>query len=697
MTTPVRIPFSVEGYAEVISAIKSVSQVLKEAQSQRVQESKSIAKVIVAEEKQVAKQRATEAKKAIKEQEEVEKFIRKAQENTSKFLFGEWKRRQKESERFAKEQVKIAERSAKEQQRAFERAQKEQQRAHSLGAQNWSSLGQNVGLGKLQSYGAMGGTFALAMLGVDLIKTALSLAAEALKQFAGFVLNDIIKPGLKLGTQSMQIGNVVGASRGAVRGTVLALSGQYGSVDSETVSETLAIAAGHTKDLNQAKGVASTALKISQIFGQLSPTELAEMLGRRRANMPGLSDEEFEGFSTLQMRKFLSKDSGLNPKTLLEMRGQLEGFSERFGGNDKARAHSMIGISGLLGYGAKHGFKSGEEAGSALEQLFNDLQKHASKYAVRAGTSELIPLNQSLPTLVKTYQGKIHMMQQAGLSEGTIKAVLNLKLDTVYRNSEAQKAGSGAEAVQKHLEKIMMPSGEEDFSKEFVRSQKDAAIQMQEVINRIKSSLMEKFLPIVEEKLIPAFERAEPQLVKFIDALTKVAQSMNVDLASIFGSIAKGIGSIMYHILNLMNRFGMVNMSDKELEGLRKIISGANHTTTAAFNTPSNLVEGFYNTIPLGKYLKWAPHALMQRGMAAAYKWIAGGDDNQEEENAARNRAMMTPTAPEAPLLSENVLQNGQAGMLANSIDSLNDTLKTHATMYTADRHLPIANRSPIQ
>jgi hypothetical protein len=117
--------------------------------------------------------------------------------------------------------------------------------------------------------------------------------------------------------------------------TMLALAGQYGGFDADTVSETLGIAAGHTKDLGQARNVADVALKMGQSLHGVGPAELADMLGRRRASMPGLSDKEFEGFATLQMRKFLSKDSGLNPKTMLEMRGQLEGFAERFGGNDK--------------------------------------------------------------------------------------------------------------------------------------------------------------------------------------------------------------------------------------------------------------------------------------------------------------------------------------------------------------------------
>jgi molecular chaperone GrpE (heat shock protein) len=331
-----------------------------------------------------------------------------------------------------------------------------------------------------------------------------------------------------------------------------------------------------------------------------------------------------------------------------------------------------------------------------MEQTFGDLEKNSKGFAMRPGTNQFVPLNQSLPTLMKQYKGDLSAMQQAGRGEGSLKLYRALNVDTVFRSAEAKKAGSGEAAVKSHLEKIMMPEGAEDFNKEYQESQKDAAIRLQEAITRIKSSLMDKLLPVVEEKLIPAFSNAEPQILKFIDAFVKAIESMkNVDLVGIFTTIAQGIGAAMYHILNIMKKTGMINIDDKSLESLR-VQSNANRTGTALANAPSNVVEGIFNAIPFGQYLKWTPTSMTIRGAAAAAKWAFGGDDNAADANAENFKQLTGPQPTQGPLLPENPFANSpEIKQLTQSMDRTATALDNYWYNNTPDRMLPMSNRPP--
>lgn len=581
------INFATGGLAEVESAIKVITSSLADLERKAVAGANAEADA----RKKAAKEKADAEKKAAKEAADVQKFAAKAQEATSKQQFKQWEQAQKERR-------KVADRNAKDFDRIKQRHEREAlAKEKAGGSQSAFDKGSNL---------AAGGVIAGVLAGAALLKGALDLVTGALSQFGSYVLNDVIKPQLALGTKSMQIGNNLGTSRGAVRGKINALDAKYGGIDSNTVAEVFGIAAENTKDLGQSEEVANIALKASQSTHGLDPKQVAEMLGQKRRAMPSLSGAEFEEFSTLYLRRFTDdKRFNLKGAQVGAIGGLLEGLTDQMGGNDQTKAATQLGLTSLIGAAS---LKMKEGAGEGLAGVFKDImdpQKGAGlggTYIGNDGAKYVRPIDTTIGAMVTKYSGNLQQMQAAGMSEPTVKFLQALGVDRTYASAEATKKGSGQQAVIDQVRGLMAanPYGEQakTFDKEFQDSQKDAAIQLEETFKRLKTTIAEAVMPVVEQDLIPAFKSIEPELKNLASSFGELIKDLQgVDLVGVFKAIAEGVGQAFYHLLDLANKLiPGFKMNEESLEKLR-VATGANKTKTTVANAAEGTADGYFGRL----------------------------------------------------------------------------------------------------
>lgn len=490
----------------------------------------------------------------------------------------------------------IAEATAAQQKRAVEvtsatkesvKAAKEAARAHkdvakavgrSDGGRRQIASGQAV---RAQSGGGAGGIkietgiklgnlareIVLANVAMDAFRKMVGVAGSALSQFGGYMRGGVVNY-LKRGTSAMQIANRAGGqiASGEMRTFMTDLSQRFSAIPDDQIAGVLK-ATTNRLELPQAKETGVLALKMSQAFGY-DPTQMADALAQRRAAMPGLDAATFEGLTRAEFGKLQAKGSGMRSfEELASMKGSLSGMTDRFvspSADDKTRAATEIGLVGIVSQAASK-MKGAEQAGEGVNALLADLGKLKG---TSAGFGRLRGLDAVLPELMKSVGGDANKLAGKGFSEGSVKLIRALGLESIYRESEAGKKGSGEEAVRKRMSGVMGVDvgAAATFATEEKRAEADAGIQLERAIRRVRDAFALALAPTIEGKLIPALVAATPKLVAFVAALAGLIS--NTDLVGLFKDLAKGLALGLYYMLDALGSLPGVNINRKALAAL---------------------------------------------------------------------------------------------------------------------------------
>lgn len=420
--------------------------------------------------------------------------------------------------------------------------------------------------------GGLAREIVLANVAMDAFRKGLSLVGSALSQFGGFLRQGVMDH-MKRGTNAMQIANRAGGqiASGEMRTFMTDLGERFSSFSDEQISGTLK-ATTNRLELPQAKSVGELSLKMSQAFGY-DPTAVADSLAQRRAALPGLDDATFEGLVRAEFGKLQAKGSGLRSfEELASMRGSLSGLTDRFvspNADDNTRASTEIGLVGLVSQAAGK-MKGAEQAGEGVGKLLEDLGKFQGGKLASAGFGRLRNLQETVPAVMKLAGGDANKMAAMGFGEGSVKLIRALGLESTYRENEAKTKGSGEGAVRKRLDEIMgVQSGATaTFGAEDKRAEADAGIQLERAIRRVRDAFAVALAPTIEGKLIPALVAATPKLTAFVESLATMITE--VDLVSVFKSVAQGIAAAMYYVLDMLKTMG-VKVDPKGLGALGKL------------------------------------------------------------------------------------------------------------------------------
>lgn len=208
------------------------------------------------------------------------------------------------------------------------------------------------------------GKFTAAGLAVDMIKGGFELATNALKQFAGFLLSDVIKPQMELETRATQIANNSGGKLTAtdVESKARAV-GLRNNMDPMKVIESAGVFQDLTGEPTMGFDLMNTIGTLSKSRG-FNPKELTSMAGA--IYQPGMKMEDLQRILLMQ-----TAQGDMGSVTLGQM--------AKLGGRVVAPAASLAGdyetriaTMGALLQSGRKGFGTAETTASGLENFIKE-------------------------------------------------------------------------------------------------------------------------------------------------------------------------------------------------------------------------------------------------------------------------------------------------------------------------------------
>jgi len=448
-------------------------------------------------------------------------------------------------------------------------------------ASNSTTLGRYASASGAEAMGM--GAAGLAVGAFGLFTSALSMATSALSQFGGFLVRDIIGGQMKLLTQTTQYANRMGggaALAGEMRGTVNGWASQYSSLTREQIMGAYGQSIDLTHDPKQAKTATNVALKLAHAYRE-DPTKIAKVLSYARADMPGLNDEEFEGYSTQIMRKTLQKGSGMNMDEMAGLRDRIGVLSGRFqgSGDSHERAATEIGLTGLAAVGSVG--RGGRFGTGAMDRLIDELSRNDTMKKISGdGSGQLRPLAPTIAALVAGAHGNLAKLEAdskegksfmqynlgGGYNKSSVDFLRALKVEETYRDAGGGKAGQSA--VEALIARIMDVTSQGDVNAEAALVDMTPEQQLNKVLEDLQRSF-DGLLPIVENALIPALKAAEPEITKFIARFSELIGSLDTDgLGDTFKSIAKAMAEMIFAIMTVVARMPGVHISEGAMDDL---------------------------------------------------------------------------------------------------------------------------------
>jgi hypothetical protein len=353
---------------------------------------------------------------------------------------------------------------------------------------------------------------AMAMGGVMVLKGAIDMAADALKQFGGFVLHEVIRPELALQTRAQQMSNKTGGeySGKQVQEANRALALKFGMDPTETM-QVLSNAIDKFGDLGKSLEVTKLSLGLNKAYGV--PADVASsFLGLERSKLSGLDDRTFSGLVNAYAGKILGKQSGISFGAMANLQGEATSAAELLSG-DKAQAH--LSSVGLLAYGSKFA-ASPAEAATGLRALFEDLRKHDRAKSVDAATDQLKSPDAVLSSFIARMGGSSQRLKAMEMSEPATRFLEPLM--AMFREAEAAKKGSGEATVKDFIAGLITP--EKGAAKDIIdQGVKKVDTTPQERLNAAFTKMKDSLLPLVPaaEKIIAALVALEPEIETLID------------------------------------------------------------------------------------------------------------------------------------------------------------------------------------
>lgn len=395
-------------------------------------------------------------------------------------------------------------------------------------AKSGPSIGEYAGLassgagslmGTIGKFGAIGGAIAL-------FKGGLDLAADALKQFGGFLISDVIKPAFALETAATQLEN---ASGGQIKAAEIMEKSRSAGIKHNMDPMALFEAAGAMIDLT---GDAKTSFDLLDTIGTLSkargadPAQLAEFAAALKNFDPNATSEQI---SKLLLTQLAQGDQGSVPlKEAAKLGGRLTAPAAFLSGNTDVRMASM----GALLQSGRKGFGSTDELITGIGNLINEVssQKMVGSKKYLNADGQIGDVASLIGGILKDTGGDAKKIGALGLSDPAAKLVKSY----LPAFSEAGKGDQGKAAVESLIRGFMEASTSLDREKENERKVlQTSGEKWNAAIAGVKDKLLE-IMPEVE-KLVDSLAQKGPEIASAVTSIAKALVSLAAWINDWFG------------------------------------------------------------------------------------------------------------------------------------------------------------------
>lgn len=382
--------------------------------------------------------------------------------------------------------------------------------------------------GLIGKAGAAGAAFAI-------FKGAIDFASDALKQFGGFLISDVIKPAFELETRAQQVAN---ASGGAMSGKEIEAQSRAAGISHNMDPAEMLSAA---ELINDAIGDLKGSFALLDTVGTLAKARGAdtEQLAQFAAELKKLDpNASAEKISNLLMTQLAQGDKGSVPlKEAARLGGRLTAPAAVLAGDIDSR---MAAMGALMQTGRK-GFGTTDELATAMGNLISEVSSQkmigAEKYLGRDENGKVTSIIQDIPSLISGILaqtgGNAKKISALGLSDPASKLV-KAYLPTFM---EAGKGEKGKEAVETLIRSFMHASTSIEIEKANERKVlQTSGEKWTATIEGLKNKLLD-VMPEVQ-KFVDQFAKIAPQFGGALVTLAKIMIKVANYLAGLFGEEA---------------------------------------------------------------------------------------------------------------------------------------------------------------
>lgn len=369
---------------------------------------------------------------------------------------------------------------------------------------------------------SLAGKAGIAGAAFGLFKGAVDFAADALKQFGGFLISDVIKPAFALETAAVQLENAAG---GSIKASEIQEKTRASALKHNMDPMALFEAAGKMIDLT---GDAKTSFDLLDTIGTLSKGrgadagELADFAASLKNFDPNASAEQISG---LLMTQLAQGDKGSVPlKEAARLGGRLTAPAAFLAGNTDVRMASM----GALLQTARKGFGSTDELASGIGNLINEVssQKMVGSKKYLNADGQIGDVASLISGILKETGGDAKKIGALGLSDPAAKVVKAYK----PAFDQAGKGEQGKAAVETLIRGFMEASTSLDAEKANERKVlQTSGEKWNSAIEGIKNKMLD-IMPEVQ-KLVDDLAKRGPEigtaLTTIAKALVSLAQFIN--------------------------------------------------------------------------------------------------------------------------------------------------------------------------
>jgi hypothetical protein len=410
---PVRILFVTEGVDRVTEAFRTVEQAARRTQSsvsaqlgKQAQATRSSAQATVQAHASAERAKTSNVDKEASKREAAEK--READKSNAYWR----KAHQKRLDENARADAKAAQ-DAKRAADKLANAKK-----HNPNATGIEGLSKKEAVSMLFGSSSAGmaslGGIGMAIGGAMALKSALSLAANALTQFGGFVINEVLRPALAAKKGAAQMANTGAGSAAGIYADSRAMALAHG-VGVDKAQAAMGAAYEKTRDYGSAKSVAGLALSQARAYGIDDVGGLTSHLATMRTQLHGMKDSEFAAFASTLVGQ--SKTGGLSLATQAALGGTTSDIARSFtGGSAGLDARNIAGVQGIVGMSAQ---STGDAQKSAAGLA--SLVELAKTMRVGLDTEGRVKdVNALVPAMIEKLGGSAAAMNKRGVGADTI-------------------------------------------------------------------------------------------------------------------------------------------------------------------------------------------------------------------------------------------------------------------------------------
>jgi len=370
------------------------------------------------------------------------------------------------------------------------------------------------------------GPIGLAVAAVSALKGAIDFASDALQQFGGYLISDVIKPAFALETAAMQLENAAG---GQIKAKDIEAQTRAAGIKHNMDPMVLFEAAGKMIDLT---GDAKTSFALLDTVGTLAKgrgadaEQLSEFAASLKNFDPNATSEQI---NKLLLTQLAQGDMGSVPlKESARLGGRLTAPAAFLAGNTDVRMASM----GALLQSGRKGFGSTDELMTGIGNLINEVssQKMVGSKKYLNAEGQIGDVASLIGGILKDTGGDAKKIGALGLSDPAAKLVKAY----LPAFSDAGKGDKGKEAVEGLIRGFMEASTSLDREKENERKVlQTSGEKWTATIEGLKNKLLD-VMPEVQ-KFVDQFAKIAPQFGGALVTLAKVMIKVANFLAGIFG------------------------------------------------------------------------------------------------------------------------------------------------------------------